>query len=232
MNLFLPSSLPAACLAWSLLAMPMGCDDPAEHVQQPSAGNVASTSDLLSGRTSDTNIDTSPLDSPPEDSTKLSLLGLTAPKPATWIWQPPKRTMRKANFTIPGRDGEDPAELVINHFPEAPGNTLDANLSRWSKQFRTIDGGNPKPLISTTEADSMPVTIVELHGEYMGMGGHWHKLDHRMLMAIVDAPVGTIFIKLLGPDETVEASRDDYMSMITRHNSNSKCKTLVGQSYN
>lgn len=205
----------AACLAWALLAVPMGCDEPQEQPENTPASRATAPSELLSGRVTETTIDTSPLDSPPEDPTSMTLLGLTVPKPATWIWQPPKRTMRKANFTVPGRDGEDPAELVINHFPEAPGNTLDANLNRWSKQFRTIDGGNPKPLISTTEADSMPVTIVELHGEYMGMGGHWHKLNHRMLMAIVDAPVGTIFIKLLGPDETVEASRNDYMSMIT-----------------
>ena len=205
----------AACLAWSLLAMPMGCDDPQEQPEHSSAISVTAPSDLLSGRKAETTIDTSPLDSPPEDPTTMTLLGLTAPKPATWIWQPPKRTMRKANFTVPGREGKDPAELVINHFPEAPGNTLDANLNRWSKQFRTIDGGNPKPLISTLEVDSMTVTIVELNGEYMGMGGHWHKINHQMLMAIVDAPVGTIFFKLLGPDVTVEANRSNYMSMIT-----------------
>ncbi len=205
----------AACLAWSLLTMPMGCDDPQEQPEQAPAISVTKPSGLLSGRKTETTIDTSPLDSPPEDPTSMTLLGLTAPKPTTWIWQPPKRTMRKANFTVPGREGEDPAELVINHFPEAPGNTLDANLSRWSKQFRTIDGGNPRPLISTIEVDSMTVTIVELYGEYMGMGGHWHKIDHRMLMAIVDAPVGTIFFKMLGPDATVEANRSDYMSMIT-----------------
>ena len=205
----------AACLAWSLLAVPMGCDEPQEQPENTPARRSTAPSELLSGRVSETKIDTSPLDSRPEDPTTMTLLGLTVPKPATWIWQPPKRTMRKANFTVPGRDGEDPAELVINHFPEAPGNTLDANLDRWSKQFRTIDGGNPKPLISTVEVDSMAVTIVEINGEYMGMGGHWHKINHRMLMAIVDAPVGTIFIKLLGPDETVEANRSNYMSMIT-----------------
>ena len=211
----LPSLLVAASLGSSLLFAPAGCDEPQEEAQRTASTSAELTSDLLTGRKSQVRIDTSALDSPPDDPTSLTVLGLTAPKPATWIWQPPKRTMRKANFTVPGRDGEDQAELVINHFPEAPGNTLDANLSRWSKQFRTIDGGNPKPLISTLDADSMPVTIVELHGEYMGMGGHWHKTDHRMLMAVIDAPVGTVFIKLLGPDDTVEANRAHYMSMIT-----------------
>lgn len=159
-------------------------------------------------------IDTSPLIAPPEDDKILILLGLTAPKPATWLWKPPTRSMRKANFVIPGREGAEAAELVVNHFPEAPGNTLQANLARWSKQFRMIDGGTPTPIITTYTADTMPITVVELSGEYMGMGGHWHQPDQRMLMTMVESPAGTIFFKLLGPDSTVEANRESYMKMV------------------
>ena len=159
-------------------------------------------------------IDTSALDTPPADDKTLQVLGLTAPKSATWLWKPPTRTMRKANFVVPGRDGSEAAELVVNHFPEAPGNTLQANIARWSKQFRMLDGGTPTPIVTEYTVDTMPVAVIELHGEYMGMGSHWHQPNQRMLMSMVTAPAGTVFIKLLGPDATVEVHRDAYMKMI------------------
>ena len=48
----------------------------------------------------------------------------------------------------------------------------------------------------------------------MGMGGAWHKADQRMVVAMVQAPAGSIFIKMLGPDDTVLVNRDDFMDFI------------------
>ena len=56
--------------------------------------------------------------------------------------------------------------------------------------------------------------LMEIHGEYMGMGGAWHKADQRMVVAMVQAPAGSIFIKMLGPDDTVLVNRDDFMDFI------------------
>lgn len=202
-----------------MIFLPACYDEPTADTSQaaPSTSNtqLPTPRGLLSQDvTIEPSIDTSPLTAPPEDDKTLVLLGLTAPKPATWLWKPPTRSMRKANFVIPGREGAEAAELVVNHFPEAPGNTLQANLNRWSKQFRMIDGGTPTPIISTYTADTMPITVVELSGEYMGMGGHWHQPDQRMLMTMVESPAGTVFFKLLGPDATVEANRESYMKMV------------------
>ena len=205
-------------IATCLLLAAAGCtDDSSPRAEpptpDPSAAQPKATG--LLGRTSTaTATDTSPMSAPPADNTTVEVLGLSGTKPATWIWKPPTRTMRKANFTVPGPEGNEAAELVITHFPEAPGNTLEANVSRWSKQFRTIDGGTPKATLDSFEADGMNISIVELHGEYMGMGGHWHKANYAMLAAVVDAPAGTVFIKMLGPDGTVDTHRDGYTRFI------------------
>lgn len=204
----------------SCLMLSFGCSDdsPTTTAAQPEpATEVAPDrpkTGLLGRTRTSTNIDTSPMSQPPADNVTVEVVGLTGTKPAVWIWKPPTRTMRKANFIIPAPEGSEAAELVINHFPEAAGNTLDANIARWSKQFRTIDGGTPIPSVDSFEADSMKITTVELHGEYMGMGGHWHKANHAMLMAVVEAPAGTVFIKMIGPDDTVEAHREGYMDYI------------------
>ena len=212
-NILLPACL---CI---VTCMPACNDEPPvreQRVTQPTPAPQDSTSDNLLSQNPgfESQIDTSPLTTPPADDKTLTVLGLTAPKSSTWLWKPPTRTMRKANFVVPGREGSEAAELVVNHFPEAPGNTLQANIARWSKQFRMLDGGTPTPIISDYTVDTMPLTVVELHGEYMGMGSHWHKPNQRMLMAMVTAPAGTVFIKMLGPDATVEAHRDAYMKMI------------------
>jgi hypothetical protein len=159
-------------------------------------------------------IDTSGSTTKPTDPTVAEFLGLRAPKPTTWLWQPPKRSMRKANYIIPGRNGEEPAELIVTHFAESSGNTADANVRRWKSQFRSNDGGPAKADVQTFVVNEMPVTLVEIHGEYMGMGGAWHKPNHRMLVSIVQAPVGSVFIKMLGPNETVLEHQDAYVAMI------------------
>ena len=200
------------------LMLGWGCSDkPAPPAPPAPAQDTAAPppTGLLGNRSAAAaTIDTSPMTAPPADNVTVEVLGLTGTKPATWIWTPPTRSMRKANFTVPGPDGSEAAELVITHFPEAPGNTIEANISRWAKQFRTIDGGTPVPTVDAFEADSMNITVVELHGEYMGMGGHWHKANHAMVVAIVEAPAGTVFIKLLGPDATVAAHHDGYMEYV------------------
>ena len=61
---------------------------------------------------------------------------------------------------------------------------------------------------------TMPVTLEEIEGEYMGMGGAWHKADQHMLVAMVQAPAGSVYLKLIGPDGTVEANRQAYMQFV------------------
>jgi hypothetical protein len=46
------------------------------------------------------------------------------------------------------------------------------------------------------------------------MGGGWHKADYIMLVAMVESPKGSIFMKMLGSSQTVDAARPAFMTMI------------------
>ena len=60
----------------------------------------------------------------------------------------------------------------------------------------------------------MPVTLVELAGEWQEMGSVSFTPDQVFPMAIVEAPVGRVFIRFAGQTATVEANRDAFMEMI------------------
>lgn len=150
---------------------------------------------------------------PPADSRHADFVNLSAPTDPTWRWEPPRNDMRKINWVIPSTEGAEPAELVVTHFPEASGNTRQANIQRWTMQFQGDDLA-PQPEITTLEASGMPITLVEIRGQYRGMGGGWHKDDYTMLVAMVESPHGSVFIKLLGPTDTVSATRAGFMTMI------------------
>ena len=123
--------------------------------------------------------------------------------------------MRAANYTIPGRDGNDAAQLVVFYFGPTQGGTIEDNIARWRTQFQVTDTGDlPEPKIDRFEVDSMPVTLVELTGEWMEMGTVSFTPDQIFLSAIVEAPIGKVFIRFTGPAATVEANREAYLGMI------------------
>ncbi len=209
-----PLAILSACCLVPFLA---GCDDPDPGTSVAPRTTVDSTpapNSLLDSLEITQEIDTSPSTTEPDDPTSAVFLGLETTKPITWLWQPPKRSMRKANYLVPGSNGTEPAELIVTHFPEAPGNTPEANIRRWTSQFRSVDGGPAKAKVETFTVGTMPVTLVEIEGEYMGMGGAWHKADQRMLVSMVQAPVGSVFLKLIGPDDTVDANRQAYVDFV------------------
>ena len=151
--------------------------------------------------------------SPPKDPGLAIFLGYEAPTDLIWRWEPPRNQMRLVNWVIPSPPGAEPAELTITHFPEAAGNTREANIRRWASQFRGDDLA-PQPEVTSLTVSDMPVTMVELQGEYLGMGGGWHKADYIMLVAMVESPKGSIFIKMLGSTQTVNAARPAFMAMV------------------
>ncbi len=150
----------------------------------------------------------------PQEPGKASFAGLKGPIPVTWTWEPPRHHFRVAQWIVPGREGAEPAELVVTTFPEASGNTVQNNIDRWTRQFRSTDGGPPQPEVTPQTVNGMPTTMVDLKGEYLGMGGGWHKAGYRMMVTIVETSDGSVFIKLLGPAETIDANADGYRQLI------------------
>jgi hypothetical protein len=138
------------------------------------------------------------------------------PKPATWAdkdIEPQNRNMRVANFLVPGMDGGDQAELVIFRF-EGDRGTKQMNIDRWIGQFRGADQQPVKPIIEELEVEGMPVTIVELSGDYLGMGTTGLAHDQLFFGAIVEAPAGKVYARLVGDRPTIEANREAFTSML------------------
>lgn len=152
----------------------------------------------------------------PDDSTVARFLSLRAPKPATWTWHPPRSGMREANWTVPGRDGQDAAELIVFYFGPDQGGAVEENIDRWRRQFRAPDGesGSVEPDIQELTVNGMPVTIAVFEGEWMPMGAMGFQKNQKAIFAIVESPDGKVFIRFGGPTETVEANEDDVLHMI------------------
>ena len=154
-----------------------------------------------------------PPDEAPDGGAVATFLGLTAPRPAQWQPYPPANPMRAANYRVPGDDGRDDAEVIVFFFGAGMGGTVRQNIDRWVGQFQAPGGGAVEPTISEMEVDGMAVTLVELAGAYRGMGATFRP-DTLFLSAVVEAPVGRTFIRLVGPNGTVEAHRDAFMTMV------------------
>ncbi|MDP7009448.1 MAG: hypothetical protein QGI78_07750 [Phycisphaerales bacterium] len=129
------------------------------------------------------------------------------PRPQTWEWLPPLSTMRLANYTIQGTTPNEDAEVTILQFAEGEGADLEVHVERWKSSFRSTGGGPVRPIIATRTIAGFPSTIVEITGEYMGIGASWHRANYTMLIAFITYDKGNIMIRLLGPNETIELER-------------------------
>jgi hypothetical protein len=149
-----------------------------------------------------------------DGGTTARFLGLAGPIPATWIAQQPQGDMYKAMYTVPGVDGADAATIVVFHFGSGDRGTVQMNIDRWAGQFRSPDGGPVEPIVSRFESDEMPITLVELAGAYQGMGMDSFRPDHLFLSAIIEAPIGKVYVRFVGPARTVQANREAYLGML------------------
>jgi hypothetical protein len=143
-------------------------------------------------------------------------MGFIAPKPATWIEHAPLGGMgRVANYTVPGRDGGEAAQIVVYYFGPGQGGDIDSNILRWQSQFGPQADGTPtQPVVDRMNVEGIPVTLVELAGDWMKMGQSRYTPDQLFIAAIVQAPTGNIFIRFAGQAATVEADREAFMDMV------------------
>ncbi len=136
------------------------------------------------------------------------------PKPAAWSWQKPTMQFRTLQYAVPAKDGTGAAaELIFSVF-KGDGGPVQANIDRWAGQFRGADGSPVKPETSSTEVSGLKITRVELKGSYAGMGAAAPRPGQAQSAAIVEAPGTTVFIRLLGPEATVDAARPEFDALV------------------
>ncbi|MBL9147491.1 MAG: hypothetical protein JNM94_02240 [Phycisphaerae bacterium] len=150
-----------------------------------------------------------------DDPALLEVGGMKAPRPTTWTWQQPTNQFRTLQYSVPGQgESTGAAELVVSFFQGNDGGPLEPNITRWVNQFKNADGSPVTPTQSEKVVDGMPVILIELKGTYSGMSGGGPKPDQLQLGAIVMAPGGRVFLRLIGPVATVEKERENFMKMI------------------
>jgi len=149
-----------------------------------------------------------------DDPTVVEVAGLRAPKPASWVWTKPSMQFRTLQYAVAGDiESVKAAELIISVFVAGDGGPIDANIARWKGQFRQGDAA-PEPKLADKEVGPLKITFVELEGDYLAMGAPAAKQGFSQIGAIVQASGRNVFFRLIGPKETVEANRADFMKMI------------------
>lgn len=148
-----------------------------------------------------------------DDPTKIEIAGLEMPKPATWVWQQPTMQFRVLQYSVPGSgDSKDAAELVFN---QDIGGGVEGNVNRWKGQFKGPNGAAVEPKVETKKIGDLEITIVELRGAYAGMGMPGPREGTLQLGAMINGAGRNVFVRLNGPEKTVEAERANWDKMIS-----------------
>lgn len=131
---------------------------------------------------------------------------LTWTEPKGWR-RGPDRPMREVTFQI-GDDQETECYVVVLG---GTGGGVEANINRWRDQMGT--SALPESMI-----DALPRfpflghdgVLVEIPGSYTGMGDA-DVPDALMLGAVCMLPQASVFVKMVGPRDTVEGEREAFL---------------------
>jgi hypothetical protein len=150
-----------------------------------------------------------------EDPTVFEVGAFKFSRPADWPWVPVASPMRKAQLTVPGKDGAQSAEIAFFHFGPGGAGGVDANVKRWLGQFKSQEG---VAKVETKDVGLTKVTFVSTEGTFSsGMpGGTSVPSDgYALLGAILDHPGGPVFVKMTGPIAVVQAARTQFTEFVS-----------------
>ena len=155
--------------------------------------------------------------SPTSNPSLIELPAITLPKPAAWTWVKPSMQFRTLQYQVcnsgPGKVAPC-ADLIVSVFKMGDGGSVDANIGRWKNQFQNTDGSPAQPTRSQRVVAGASVTRVDLKGAWKGMGMGEAQNNSEQLAAAIELPQETIYIRMVGPESTVEAARKDFEAMV------------------
>ena len=109
--------------------------------------------------------------------------------------------------------GEKGPLLKFYHFGTGQGGGVEANVTRWKKQFE----GEVKVTPEKVTYDKQEVTIVTMEGTYLDgpiMARKTPKEGYILLGAIIPHATGDVFLKMTGPKAEMEKSKEDFKKLI------------------
>lgn len=146
------------------------------------------------------------------DPVEFSVGSFTFARPEGWEWIAPTSPMRRAQLSVPGKDGGPPAEVTFFHFGAGQGGSVQANVDRWFKQFS--DGYTDA---RTEQAGNTTVTFVKAEGTFAsGMpGGPTTPVkEYALRGAILESPSGDVYVKMTGPRAVVKQAAAALETMV------------------
>ena len=155
-----------------------------------------------------------PVSGSDDDATLARCGGIRFVKPATWPWITPTMRFRTLQYMVPGRDAAPAADLIFSVFPSGGAGPVEPNLERWARQFKGAEGQEPRKDQRTLEVNGMTIHFIELEGSYAGMGAAAPREGWSQLGMIIKSPVSDVFVRLLGPTDTVLSHADDFEDMM------------------
>lgn len=148
------------------------------------------------------------------DPTAPRLAGIRWSTHEPLTWRTPSSPMRNAEYFVPGAAGE--ALLTVFHFPGMGGSVQD-NVARWVGQFQAPGGGAAEADVQSRNVAGLEVTVIDVSGAFasgMTGGPATPQEDQRLLGAIVSGPNGPVFFKLVGPADTVQATKSAFDDLV------------------
>lgn len=147
-----------------------------------------------------------------EETREVKAQELTLQVPKDWKQQQVSNNLRLAQFAIdPAEGDEEPAELVV--FPPF-GGTVSENVKRWIEQFQ---GDDRRVTMKQGEVEQGKYVLVDLSGTYNRPDGPpiLRKTKatpgYRMIAVMLTSKAGgNYFLKLTGPEKTVEKALDAF----------------------
>lgn len=140
--------------------------------------------------------------------------GITLTVPEAWKEKEPSSNFRAAEIEVPAAgDDKSPGEFVVFNFGAGGGGGVQANVDRWIGQF---DSEGRKVKVWKGKASPGEYTLVELTGTYKKPIGPPIQMKSkpmpgwRVLGVVLQAEGGPYFIKLDGPDKTINAAANDF----------------------
>ena len=120
----------------------------------------------------------------------------------------PEKSMRNLNLLV-GESSECYLTLLGG---EAGG--LEANLNRWRNEVGMPPmSAEEIAALPTTELFGVQAPMVELTGDYQGMGGPTGA-DKMVLAVALVRPEGSAFVKMIGPAEEVAAEKENFLKLV------------------
>jgi len=142
--------------------------------------------------------------------------------PEGWTAEKPTSDMRVAQYKLPKAAGDsEDALLVLYYFGQGQGGSAQANIDRWINQIQQPDGrpSKERAKTDTLTVNGLQVSTVDVVGNYAGgmspdSAPANNKSIYRLRAAVIDTPKGSYFVKLTGPEKTVNRWDQAYSDYI------------------